>query len=123
MVLRMLVGTCHCGAVRIEVPEPPREVVDCNCSICRRNGALWAFYAAGTVQLIGHPENTTQYVWGQKTIMTFRCRNCGCVTHWEPLQPEPDGKLGINTRNFDPSALGKVRIRRFDGADTWAYLD
>jgi len=29
----------------------------------------------------------------------------------------------VNARNFDPSALGSVRIRRFDGADTWKYLD
>ena len=119
----MLSGTCHCGAIRIEVPEPPQELIDCNCSICRRYGALWAFYGAGTVQVIGHPENTTEYVWGQKTIRTLRCRTCGCVTHWEPLHPEPNGKLGVNMRNFDPDMLGPVLTRRFDGADTWAYLD
>ena len=119
----MLVGTCHCGAVRIEVPEAPQELTDCNCSICHRYGALWAFYEAGTVHVIGHPENTAEYVWGPKTIRTLRCRSCGCVTHWEPLHLEPNGRLGVNIRNFDPSALTSARIRRFDGADTWTYLD
>jgi hypothetical protein len=31
--------------------------------------------------------------------------------------------FGINLRNFDPHELGEVRLRRFDGADTWNYLD
>jgi hypothetical protein len=119
----VLAATCHCGAVRIEVPEAPDAVTICNCSICRRYGALWAFHKVGTVRVSGQPENTTEYVWGEKTIRTMRCRNCGCVTHWEPLQPKPDSKLAVNARNFDPTALGSLRIRRFDGADTWTYLD
>ena len=119
----MLSATCHCGAVRIEVPRPPQKLTICNCSICRRYGALWAYYKAGAVRVTGHPENTTEYVWGDKTLRTIRCRKCGCVTHWEPLQPKPNSRLAVNARNFDPSALGSVRIRRFDGADTWKYLD
>ena len=33
------------------------------------------------------------------------------------------GKFGINMRNFDPDELGSLRLRRFDGADSWTYLD
>jgi hypothetical protein len=119
----MLSGTCHCGAITIEVPKPPQALIDCNCSICRRYGALWALYQVGTVRVIGHPENTSEYIWGPKTIKTLRCRHCGCVTHWEPMRQEPGSKLGINIRNFDPSVIASARIRRFDGADQWAYLD
>jgi hypothetical protein len=31
--------------------------------------------------------------------------------------------MGVNARNFEPSALGDVRIRRLDGAVTEKYLD
>jgi hypothetical protein len=31
--------------------------------------------------------------------------------------------MAVNIRNFDPKDIGDVRIRRFDGADTWTYLD
>jgi len=31
--------------------------------------------------------------------------------------------MGVNMRNFEPSALDGVRIRLLDGADTWKYLD
>jgi hypothetical protein len=34
-------GSCHCGAVQFELTESPETLVDCNCSICRRIGALW----------------------------------------------------------------------------------
>src|SRR3546814_1650111 len=39
-----LQGSCHCGAIRFEVDaEPPAEVVECNCSYCRRQGRKWWF--------------------------------------------------------------------------------
>ena len=29
----MLTTTCHCGAVRIDIPHAPDTVINCNCSI------------------------------------------------------------------------------------------
>ncbi len=118
----MLNGTCHCGNVRLEVPHRPDTLIACNCSICRRNGALWAFYPRDDVRLVGHPEHTLGYVWGARSIETFRCAGCGCVTHWEPLAPEST-KFGVNIRNFHPDEIGEPRLRRFDGAEKWEYLD
>ncbi len=119
----MLEGSCHCGQVRLTVPDRPTALTLCNCSICRRNGALWAFYAREDVRLTGHPQHTTRYEWGPRTIATFHCATCGCATHWEPLTPEAGTRFGVNIRNFDPDAVGEVRLRRFDGAVTWTYLD
>jgi hypothetical protein len=119
----VILGICHCGAIRIELPSRPETVTDCNCSICRRYGALWAFYTVDTARVNGHPEGTVEYVWGQKTIRTMHCRNCGCVTHWESLDPAADNRIGINIRNFDPESVAGYRVRHFDGADSWTYLD
>ena len=119
----MLTGTCHCANVRIELPDRPSALINCNCSICRRYGALWAFYPKDEVRISGHPESTIGYVWGARSIETFRCKVCGCVTHWEPLTPEAGSRFGINIRNFDPAEIGAARLRRFDGAESWAYLD
>ena len=119
----MLSATCHCGAVRIEVPEAPDAVTASTTSTWKPDLLARDHYKVGTVRVSGQPENTTEYVWGEKMSRTLRGRTCGCVTHWEPLQPKPDSKLAVNARNFDPSALGSLRIRRFDGADTWTYLD
>ena len=119
----MLTGTCHCGDVTIELPSAPDGATNCNCSLCRRVGALWAYYEYGTVKVTGHPEHTQAYVQGDKTLRTVRCTACGCVTHWEPLLPEAGGRHGVNLRNFDPKLVDSVLVRRFDGADTWTFLD
>lgn len=119
----MLKGTCHCGAITIELPSAPEVATSCNCSLCRRLGGLWVYYPFGTVRVTGHPENTEEYSHGDKTLKTIRCKTCGCTTHWEPLPPEQGTRHGVNLRNFDPKLLESVRIRRFDGADTWKFLD
>lgn len=119
----MIFSTCHCGAVRIEIPGPPAVLVNCNCSICRRYGALWAQFDIGAVRIVGHPENTTVYIGGKRTLKTVRCRHCGCVTHWEPLELKDGAMLGVNMRNFEADQVSSARIRQFDGAHTWTYLD
>lgn len=112
-------GSCHCGALSIEIPEPPTEITNCNCSICRRLGTLWAYYEVGRVKVDGHPGSTDSYVQGDRTLRTVRCRVCGCTSHWEPLVAGPGARMGVNIRNFDPALIGKTRMRLLDGADTW----
>jgi hypothetical protein len=119
----LLHGACHCGAVRLTLPAAPDTATSCNCSLCRRTGGIWAYYALGTVAIEGHPEHTESYVWGDRTLHNFRCRICGIVTHWEPIDPAPGARHGVNLRNFDPALLASVTVRRFDGADTWKFMD
>ena len=119
----MLTATCHCGAVRVEVPRKPRSLTNCNCSICRRYGTLWAYYKKAEVRVIGASRAVDGYSWGDKSLRFVRCGKCGCVTHWEPVQPKEGARVGVNARNFEPGALGPVRIRLLDGASTWKYLD
>ena len=51
----MVEATCHCGAVRLEVPKSPQEVEvkECNCSICRRTGSVLAYYSPRDVRVSG----------------------------------------------------------------------
>jgi hypothetical protein len=105
---KLLQGSCHCGAVRLTLPSMPEKATRCNCSLCRRLGGLWAYYEFGTVRIEGHPENTAEYVWGDKTLRNVRCKTCGCSTHWEPLVPEPGGKHGVNLNSFDPRLQERV---------------
>jgi hypothetical protein len=115
----MIVATCHCGAVKVEIPRRPRSLTNCNCSVCRRYGTLWAYFKASDVRVSG---NTDAYSWGSKSLRFVRCSVCGCITHWERVTPGATARVGVNARNFEPSALGAVRIRLLDGADTWKYL-
>jgi hypothetical protein len=119
----MITTTCHCGAVTISVPHQPETLTNCNCSICRRYGTLWAYYTRDQVIISAKPGMTAGYARGPKSIRFVRCNQCGCVTHWEPIVPERGDRMGVNARNFEPSQLGDARLRRLDGAETEQYLD
>src|SRR5687768_18048568 len=83
----MLTGACHCGAVRVTIPRKPRAVTDCNCSICRRYGVLWAYYKLPTVRIETKRGTTESYAWGRKSLKFVRCKTCGCVVAWQPMKP------------------------------------
>ena len=119
----MIAATCHCGSVRIEVPRRPRTLTNCNCSICRRYGTLWAYYKADTVRVTAEPGALARYSWGDRDLTFVRCANCGCVSHWEPVRRTAASRMGVNARNFEPSVIGNVKIQRLDGASTWKILD
>lgn len=118
----MIESSCHCGTVRLEILSAPEEVTDCNCSICRRYGVLWAYYAPAHVRIIATEDATESYLWGDKSIEFHRCQNCGCVTHWAAVD-QPADRMGVNARLMTPEVLAAARPRRLDGADTWKYLD
>ena len=118
----MIQASCHCGAVRVEVAHAPETVTDCNCSICRRYGTLWAYYSPKLVRIAPTEGATDIYMWDDRSLEFHRCRNCGCVTHWAAADKSSD-RMGVNARLMAPEILAQARVRRFDGAKTWKYLD
>ena len=117
----MVTASCHCGLVRIELDTAPAEVTDCNCSICRRYGVLWAYYSPRQVRVAaGRPTDT--YMWDDCSIAFHRCVDCGCVTHWSAVDPARD-RMGVNARLMDPEIRSAARLRHLDGALTERYLD
>jgi hypothetical protein len=39
----MIKGSCHCGALSWSFDGMPESVTACNCTLCRRYGALWIY--------------------------------------------------------------------------------
>jgi hypothetical protein len=118
----LIEASCHCGSVRLKIAWAPTEVTDCNCSICRRYGVLWAYYPKGEVTLDPPEAATDVYIWNDRVLRLHRCAQCGCVTHWTLVDPARD-RVGVNARLMDPEVLAQARVRRLDGADTRKYLD
>jgi hypothetical protein len=116
-----ITGACHCGAVTIEAPKKPRTLTDCNCSLCRRYGVLWAYYIADTVEVSSTlPQAFDSYSWGGKLIGFHRCRGCGCVTHYTRVNPtKPRPYMAINARMLDLAILEETPLRKLDGARKW----
>ena len=119
----MLKGSCHCGAVKFELDDSPEWLTVCNCSICRRLGAVWAHSDIPNIKIVSAPDATFSYAQGDKTLAIHTCKTCGCTTHWESLQAEETSFMAVNTRMIEPADIADIRVRVFDGADTWKYLD
>ena len=118
----MTKASCHCGAIQIEISEEPKWLVDCNCTVCRRIGALWAHIDLKNVVIDAEKEASIAYVQGDKMLAIHTCRTCGCTTHWEPLIPDESTTMAVNFRMCTIGDQAKYEIRKFDGADTWEFM-
>jgi hypothetical protein len=117
----MISASCHCGSISLEIEAAPAEVTQCNCSICRRYGVLWAYYSPRQVS-VRTTAATHTYMWDDRSIVFHRCPHCGCVSHWSAVDPARD-RMGVNARLLPPEALASARVRHLDGANTEQYLD
>ena len=111
----MIEASCHCGAVRFTVETAPAEVTDCNCSICRRYGTLWAYYLSPSVRFAEDNGPTDIYMRGEHHVEFHRCHTCGCVTHWSSVDPTKK-RMGVNARLMDPQVLAAATVDLCDGA-------
>src|ERR1700748_793536 len=107
-----LKASCHCKAVQLSFPPPRKPLNECLCSICRRYGALWAYFQLQEVQIDGEP--TEFYIWGCKEIQFHRCKKCGCMTHWKAVDKNYN-LMSVNCRMLEREDLGKFEIKKSDG--------
>ena len=114
---------CHCGAVRFSYRGRPKRLVSCNCSICRRLRALWAHGDLDQIAVEGAETGTHVYTWGDGGIAFHACRTCNCTTHWAPVAPDSASWMAVNAALCEPADIEALPVRRFDGADTWEFLD
>jgi hypothetical protein len=94
----MIEGSCHCGAVHWRFDGVPESATACNCSICRRYGALWAYdFENEKIKISG---DTQAYLWGRKWIEFHFCPHCACIAYWRAAAPGKDGRrrIAVNLR-------------------------
>ncbi len=106
-------GSCHCGAVRFEV-DLPDGLVDpgyCNCSLCRRRGALMAAVPLDGLRITQGGEYLRLYQFNTRTARHYFCSLCGIYTHHQ-RRSDPY-RFGFNVgclEGVDPFALGDVPV-------------
>jgi hypothetical protein len=88
------IASCHCGAVVLELTLPhgvanPRR---CDCSICRRKGAVVASVTLDGLRVVKGGDALREYRFGTGTARHFFCGVCGIYTHHQ--------------RRSDPSQYG-----------------
>jgi hypothetical protein len=105
-------GSCHCGAITLELRDDPVGASECNCSLCRRIAGLWHYCSPARLTVTGP---LAGYIQGDRTLTTWHCGICGSVTHWTAVDPGYD-RLGVNLRMFDPALWQELPRRFVDGA-------
>ena len=118
----MIQGSCHCGAVRWSFDGLPQSATSCNCTVCRRHGALWAYgFQNEEIQISGE---TRTYAWAGRNLGFHFCGECGCVAYWWAIEAGADGRRygAVNLRLAEPGAVAAIPLRHHDGFDTRANL-
>jgi len=118
----MLDGSCHCGAVTWQFEGVPESATACNCTVCRRYGALWAYDYEGEGIKVSGP--TQAYARGGGSLAFHFCPVCACVAYWRALEKGPDGRrrIAVNLRLTEPEPVAQVPIDHFDGLDKFDDL-
>jgi hypothetical protein len=70
-------GSCHCGAVVFEVSADIDHVRVCDCSMCRRRGALLHRVNNDRLHLLTPESGLSEYRWHTKTAIDYFCSICG----------------------------------------------
>lgn len=113
-------GSCHCGAVRIEVEAPEEiEALECNCSICARMGFLHLIVPRSRFRLVAGEESLTRYTFGTGVAQHLFCKVCGCKPFYVP-RSNPDG-YSVNVRCLDRATIRSVTVKPFDGRNWEAH--
>lgn len=115
-------GACHCGALRWQCDGVPEDATICNCTVCRRYGALWAYDYDGERIRVSGP--STAYHRGRSLGFHF-CPTCGCVAYWRGNDLDAKGRrrIAINLRLADdPALVAAVPLDLFDGLHSFTDL-
>lgn len=115
MSQRTYQGQCHCGAVRfaVEADLARAEVIECNCSICRRKGFMHLIVEPEAFALERGADELVIYQFGTRQAVHKFCGRCGIHPFYTP-RSHPD-KVDVNVRCLEGVELDELRVRPFDG--------
>lgn len=94
--IRTVHGSCHCEAVQFEFDlfSSQHDLRRCNCSLCRRKGAIMLAVKIGNFRILRGAEELQLYQWNLKIARHYFCKTCGIYTHHQrrsnPLE------IGVN---------------------------
>ncbi len=111
------IGSCHCGAVvfEVELANGFENLRRCNCSLCRRKGAIMASVPVDKLTVVKGADKLSLYQWNTKQAEHYFCSICGIYTHHRRRSKPTE--YGFNVaciEGVDPFALGPIGLG--DGA-------
>jgi hypothetical protein len=112
-IQRHHMARCHCGAVvlRLHLPEGVLSPRRCDCSLCRRKGAIVGSVKLADLEVIEGEHALRLYQFNTHVAKHWFCGTCGIYTHHQ-RRSSPD-EYGYNLGCLDginPYALGEVPV-------------
>jgi hypothetical protein len=107
-------GSCHCGKIRFEIDTDLDHVRVCDCSMCRRRGALLHRVDEGSFRLLSPLSDLALYQWHTKTAKDYFCPTCGIQPFRRP-RTAPD-QWSINVRCLEGVDLDALPVRLTHGS-------
>lgn len=116
----MFKGHCHCGQTSWTFSNEIESVTACNCTLCRRYGALWAYGYVG--EGITTSGETEIYSYGKNVSNYHFCSKCKGLSHYIVNSKNAEGKtkMAVNLRMIDDvKKIENLPVDHFDGLDTF----
>jgi hypothetical protein len=107
-------GSCHCGRVRFEVQADLDHVRVCDCSICRRRGALLHRVAEERLTMLSSWDELATYQFHTHQAKDYFCRTCGILPFRRP-RTAPD-VWSVNVRCLEDVDLDAIPVERVSGS-------
>lgn len=104
-------GSCHCGAVTFSIRTDLSYSVRCDCSICRRHGAIMVRCDQDDLVVHTGQEQLVAYRFNSEVAIHSFCGTCGVYT-FHKMRKLPD-KYGVNAgclEGVDLAALTPIFI-------------
>jgi hypothetical protein len=115
----MLNLSCLCGQVRIKVPKRPDFINECNCTLCSKAGARWAYFHPSDVGIEGATKGYSREDKEDPSAEIRFCANCGSTTHFiltaSAVSKFGNIQMGVNVRLADEKDLAGIELRYPDG--------
>jgi len=108
-------GSCHCGNVTYEVEGEIESVMDCNCSMCQRKGALLWFVARDKFRLTSPEKNASEYLFNRQVIHHRFCATCGIHPYAVGTGPGGQPMAAINVRCLEGVEPEGFKVVHIDG--------
>ena len=118
-------GSCHCGRVQFEVDADIDHVRSCDCSICRRRGALIHRVEPDRFRLLTPIADLQVYRWNTRTGEDYFCPTCGILPFRRPRHRTSDEIASgapdfmgwaVNVRCLEGVDLDGIPVRRVHGS-------
>lgn len=107
-------GACHCRKIRFEVDLELDHVRVCDCSICRKRGALNHRVEDSQLRISTPLEELCLYEWHTLTAKDYFCPVCGILPFRRPR--DTDKIWAVNIRCLDGVDLDSIPIKHIYGS-------